>query len=448
MKQPSCRREFARYAFWNVMGMIGLSCYILADTFFVSQKLGSNGLAALNLAIPVYSLLHGSGLMLGMGGATRYAIFKGQKAFQQANEVFTDTLYSALPLAAVMVLSGACFSDDLALLLGADAAILDMTGTYLKVILLFAPAFLLNNILICFVRNDGNPGLSMAAMLGGSFSNIVLDYLFLFPFQMGMFGAVLATGLATLISMMILSILFWKKQNQFRLNRSKPHAAGIRSLLSLGFPSLITEVSSGIVMIAFNFLFLTLQGKVGVAAYGVIANLSLVVFSVYTGLAQGSQPILSRAYGRGDQRSVKQVLRCALTAMLVFSCLIYTMLFLFAGPITGVFNSEGNAEMQEMTEFGLKRYFIAIPFAGFNIILALFFTSTENAVPAHWISLLRGLVLMLPMVFLLSSLAGLTGTWLAFPVTEGLVAVLGQILYRRLQPRAGKQNGCQDSARN
>lgn len=175
MENKLLLKEFLRYSSLNVLGMIGLSCYILADTYFVSVGLGANGLAALNIAIPVYSFIHGSGLMLGMGGATKYTILKSKNEHKSSNIVFTSTICIALAVSIVFVFMGLFLSKAITSVLGADDVIFIMTSTYLKVILLFAPAFIINDIMICFVRNDGNPKLSMLAMLGGSLSNVLLD---------------------------------------------------------------------------------------------------------------------------------------------------------------------------------------------------------------------------------------------------------------------------------
>lgn len=294
METKKLLKEFSQYVILNICGMIGLSCYILADTFFVSNGLGPNGLTALNLAIPIYSFVHGSGLMFGMGGATKYSIYRGQKAYKNADKSFSNTIYIMSALAVTFMLTGIFFSGQLTRLLGADKNVYHMTKTYIQVILLFAPAFMANDALICFVRNDGNPKLSMLGMLTGSFSNIILDYIFIFPLNMGIFGAVLATGSAPVISLMILSKHWLTKQNQFHFVRIKPSFRLIGNIISLGVPSFITEMASGIVMIVFNTIILHLQGNIGVAAYGVVANLSLVVISIYTGIAQGTQPILSK----------------------------------------------------------------------------------------------------------------------------------------------------------
>ena len=176
-------QEFIRYVTLNVLGMIGISCYILADTFFIAQGLGSDGLTALNLIIPVYNLMHGCGLMLGMGGASRYSMLKGQGKSEKGNIVFTHTVVTALVFAVFYMAAGGFFAEKISLLLGADEAVFGMCTTYLRTMLLFSPMFLLNDVFVCFVRNDGNPQLSMTAMLVSSLSNIVFDYIFIFIFN-------------------------------------------------------------------------------------------------------------------------------------------------------------------------------------------------------------------------------------------------------------------------
>ena len=429
MQKSNCFQDFVKYSSLNVLGMIGLSCYILADTFFVSKGLGTNGLTALNLAIPIYSFIHGSGLMIGMGGGTKYSIQKSQGKDKVANSIFSHVVAIAAVFAAVFVLIGLFFSGNIVTLLGADETVYQMTKTYLQVILLFAPAFLMNNVLLCFVRNDGAPQLSMTAMITGSLSNIILDYVFIFPCQMGIFGAVFATGLAPIISMLILSSHFIKKKNQFHWIKCRLERRMAASICSSGIPSLITELSSGIVIIVFNSIILGLEGNVGVAAYGVIANLSLVIIAIYTGIAQGIQPIMSRNYGVGNHRNIQLILRNALITMLILSVLVYMGVFLGAEQIAAIFNSERNELLQTIAVEGLKLYFIACPFAGFNIIISIYFTSTEYPIPANIISILRGFFVIIPMAFLLSSIAQITGVWCAFPATELLVTIVGVIFF-------------------
>lgn len=423
-------RDFARYTFLSVLGALGVSCYILADTFFVSKGLGTNGLAALNLAIPVYNFIHGTGLMLGMGGATRFSVCKSQGSYEEVDRIYTNTVYLALLLSAVFVLPGLLFSEQLAVLLGADASVLEMTDTYLRWLLLFSPAFIFNDVLLCFVRNDDSPQLSMIAMLIGSLSNIVLDYVFIFPMQMGIFGAIFATGLSPVISIVMMLPHWLRKKNTFHLTKTKVSAYIIKQDLSLGFPSLIAQLSSGIVMIVFNGIILGLEGNTGVAAYGVVANISLVIVAIYTGIAQGIQPLVSTFYGVGNDRQAKAVLRYAMVTMLTVSLAVYLFIFIFAQPTTSVFNSENNGALQQIAVMGLKLYFLSAAFVGYNIILATFFTSIEKALPAHILSILRGLVLIVPMAFFMSALWGMTGVWLTYPITESFTALLGFLIYR------------------
>jgi len=418
-------KKFIRYTTGNVMGMLGLSCYILADTFFISKGLGAAGLTALNLAIPVYSFVHGSGLMLGMGGAAKYSVCRGLKDDVEAERSFNCTVRLAACLAAVFVLIGLFMPVQLTKLLGADEEVFVMTKTYLQIILLFAPAFLYNDVFLCFVRNDENPGLAMTAMLAGSFSNILLDYIFIFPLQLGIFGAVLATGLAPIISMGVLSRHLLRKQNRFHLRKDNKCLVQTATVISLGLPSLIAEVASGIVMIVFNILILKIQGNIGVAAYGIIANLSLVVASVCTGVAQGMQPLISSAYGRGERETMKQILGYAAGTVIGLSVLIYLILLLFAEPIVHAFNSENDLILQQNALTGLRIYFLAIPFMGYNIVLSMFFSSVEKAIPAQIMSLLRGMILLLPMAFVMTFVARMTGIWLTVLLTEGLVTLLG-----------------------
>lgn len=422
MSQSTPLREFVRYSALSSCGMIAVSCYILADTFFVAQGLGTAGLAALNLAIPIYNFIHGTGLMLGMGGATKYSIHQSRGDPGGASRMFTGMLLLSVLFSIPFLLLGLFCSHGITVLLGADQAVFEMTRTYLQVLLLFAPATLVNDVLLCFVRNDGDPRLSMLATAAGSLANIVLDYIFIFPMGMGIFGAVLATGMSPVLGILILLPHCIRKKGDLRLVPCPLSPGPTASALSLGLPSLLAQLSSAVVMIAFNSIILGLEGNTGVAAYGVIANISLVVTAVYTGISQGIQPLVSTAHGQDRPGLIRQYLRYALITLLVLSAALYLLLFLFAGPVALIFNSEGDPRLQQIAEEGLRLYFTGALFAGFNIILSMYFTSVERALPAHITSLLRGFLLILPMAFLLAACWGMTGVWLAFPLTEAVTA--------------------------
>lgn len=431
MDEQNLNRTFARYMSLNILGMLGMSGYILADTFFVSSRLGSDGLAALNLAISVFGFINGLGMMLGIGGATRYAICKAREDDREANASFTLSLVAGIGAGVVLVLFGLLFSRPLAGLLGAEERILPMCAVYLRTAFLFTPFFILNHILVAFVRNDGSPKLAMTAMLVGSLSNIVLDYLFLYPLNMGIFGAALATGTAPIIGIAISSIHIFSGRSQFKAVPTGLSLRKMAAVAGLGIAAFINEFSSGITLVVFNLLVMHAAGTIGVAAYGVVANLALVVLSVLTGIAQGSQPLLSHAYGMQDLSVVRRVYHMALLLASALGLLALGAALLFPTQLVSLFNSEGNAALQAIAEPGLKLYFIGFLFVGFNFVSAALLGATEQAGASFRVSFFRGCLGIVPAACLFAFLFGMTGIWLAFPAVELVTLFLSVRLGRR-----------------
>lgn len=426
-------QEFGKYVSQSVLSQLGVSCYILADTYFISKGVGADGLTALNLAIPVFSVMNGCGFMLGIGSGTKYGIMKGTGNEKRGDVLFTSSLCVVTVLAVIFMLIGLLAADPITVLVGANAEVYDMTRTYLQVILLFSPMFMINNLLGAMIRNDGNTSLAMTAMLSGCLFNIVFDYIFVFPMGLGLFGAVLATAVAPIISILILLQHFVKKKNQFRLIRVRPDVRLVASAAGLGVPSLVTEVSSGLVIAVFNLLILGLAGNVGVAAYGVVANISIVVIAIYNGIAQGVQPLLSREYGRSQEKNVHRFLGWAMMLTVILAMVIYVGIYWNADVIAMIFNSGRDMDLQRIAVEGLKIYFTACPFVGANILLAIYFAATDQAAPAQMISLLRGLIVIVPLAFIMANVAGLTGVWMTFPLTELVVCVVAYGLYKKMK---------------
>lgn len=433
-------QEFGKYVSQSVLSQLGVSCYILADTYFISKGVGADGLTALNLAIPVFSVMNGCGFMLGIGSGTKYGIMKGTGNEKRGDVLFTSSLCVVTVLAVIFMLIGLPAADPITALVGANAEVYDMTRTYLQVILLFSPMFMINNLLGAMIRNDGNTSLAMTAMLSGCLFNIVFDYIFVFPMGLGLFGAVLATAVAPIISILILLQHFVKKKNQFRLIRVRPDVRLVASAAGLGVPSLVTEVSSGLVIAVFNLLILGLAGNVGVAAYGVVANISIVVIAIYNGIAQGVQPLLSREYGRSQEKNVHRFLSWAMMLTVILAMVIYVGIYWNADVIAMIFNSGRDMDLQRIAVEGLKIYFTACPFVGANILLAIYFAATDQAAPAQMISLLRGLIVIVPLAFIMANVAGLTGVWMTFPLTELVVCVVAYGLYKKMKKNLFKMN--------
>ncbi|MBW5397462.1 MATE family efflux transporter [Brachyspira pilosicoli] len=418
---------FIKYVSFNVLGMIGLSCYILADTFFVARGIGSDGLTALNIAIPIFNFVNGIGLMLGMGSATKYAILKAQNKNNEANIIFTNSLIYIFIISFLFIILSIFFTSSIAYILGARDNIHAMTNIYIKMILLFSPMFMLNNVLLGFVRNDNHPRLAMIAMLMGSLFNIVFDYIFIFPFNMGIFGAVLATVFSPVVSILILSALFMKKKNTFFIVKPNISFRKFFEISYLGISFLITEVSSGFVILAFNIIILNIAGNVGVAAYGITANIALVIIAIFTGMGQGIQPIISINYN--NENNINKIYKYAIVLSTSISFIIYIITYVFANEITSIFNRDNIEELQRISVYGLRIYFTAFIFVGYNIITCVYFSSKNKAKQAFIISILRGFIFILPSIFILSSIFNMTGVWLSFPVAEILTSIFSFLFF-------------------
>ena len=427
----SIKNTFMRYILTNIIGMIGLSCYILADTFFVSKGLGVQGLTALNLSISIYSFINATGLLIGIGGATKYSIYQARDKHNKVNIIFTNSIKIGILLGIFFLLIGLFGSSTLSSLLGADKNIFHMTNTYLKTLLCFAPFFILNNIFIAFIRNDGNPKLSMAGMLIGSLSNIILDYVFIFPIQWGMFGAAFATGLAPIISMCILTRHYIKKKNHFHFHKAKLSIKQVNYICSLGLSSFITEIASGIILIVFNLLILNISGNIGVAAYGIVANLALVATSIFTGIAQGTQPLLSENFGQGNNKKILQLFKYAIYASLVVSVVLYFIVVIFNNQLVEIFNRDHIKILSKTASDGLIIYFAGFFFAGINIITSAVLSSINEPRHAFTISILRSGCIIIPLALFLSYLFKMTGIWLSFPLSEIITLILGVFLAKK-----------------
>ena len=416
--ESGINRVFLKYVSFNVLSMVGFSLYVFADTLFIANSVGNRGLTALNLVLPVYSLLSGTGLMVGMGAATRYAILHAEGEHEHGNAVFTCAAVLSLAAGLIFLVTGAFGSDAICGLLGADADILPLAADYLRTMLFFSPAFTISNLLVCFIRNDGNPNLAMVAMLTGSLSNIVLDYVFIFPMGMGMFGAALATGASPVISIAVLSLHFIRRKNQFRPIACRFSPATLRTILSVGLPSFVTELSSGVIILLFNFTILGIAGNLGVAAYGIIANLALIGTAVFTGISQGIQPIISSNYGAGKMRNIKKAFRLACITAFAFGTLFYLAGILSPHQIISVFNRERDPVLEQMVANGFRIYFTAFFLMGINMAATSLFSSIAKAAQSFLISMLRGCLAVIPLILLLPLWLDMNGVWMTAPGAE------------------------------
>ena len=224
-----------------------------------------------------------------------------------------------------------------------------------------------------------------------------------------------------------------RKKNRFRLTRCRFEAKRLGSILSLGISSFITEVSSGIVLIVFNLVILGISGNTGLAAYGIVANVALVAAAVFTGVAQGIQPLASRGCGTNDRRLLILLLRYTLALSLALAAGIYVLILIFSGSIIHVFNSDGIEELALIASDGFRLYFSGFFFAGINITMAAFFSASDHPGFAFAISITRGCIAILPLVLLLSGVFGMNGVWLSFVAAEFVASCItaSALVFRR-----------------
>lgn len=421
------RKQLIRYCTLSIISMVGISCYILADTYFVSVGIGAKGLAALNLAIPIYSLIHGIGLMLGSGGGIRYAIQESEK---QRNQIFSLSVKVGFIISVLLMLLSFFGVDQIIYFLGADDVTFALTKIYVSVLLLFSPIFIFNDIILGFLRNDNAPAVAMKSMLYASFFNIAMDYILIFVFNLGMLGAVLATGLAPLVSLGVTLPHFKARRHCFHWLASAKLNHDIWHILSSGLPAFISEFSSGIIIIFFNLVILNISHITAVAAYGVVANLALVMTAIFNGLAMGMQPLVSEAFGRKEKAKIQYIHKLSTIAMLIVGVIIMIVIYVFSEPLALVFNHGHDMEMQKLAVKGLQLYFLASPMCGFNILSITYLAAMMCDKSSQLLSALRGGLLLLPILWLLSHFLGLTGVWLSLSVSEiGVMLLAIAILY-------------------
>lgn len=369
---------FIKYVSFNMLSMVGLSCYILADTLFIANGVGSIGLTALNLILPLYSIISGLGLLIGVGSATRFSILKVQQRDQEASAYFTTAMKLGFLISIPITILGFVFAKQIMYFMGADFEVIEIASTYLRTFILFTPFFIIQQIIVTFVRNDNNPRLASFAMLTGTLFNIVFDYILVFPCQLGMFGAALATGFSPIVALCICSLHVLWKQNHFHFTNVRLKIYYIWKIITIGISTFVTELSGGIIVFVFNMVILSIGGNIAVASYGIISNLALVVTALYTGIAQGIQPLLSQSHGQRNTELTHAYFGYAIVTSLIVSTMIYVCMLCFPQFIVAIFNSENNIIMAQIAQNGLPLYFAGFFFAGINMVMITFFASTEQ----------------------------------------------------------------------
>ena len=438
LRSAAVGRLFRRFLVPTVLGMLFSAVFILTDGIFVGRGIGSDALAAVNIAAPLFTLGTGLGLMFGMGGSVVASIHLAQGKPRIAAINITQAV--VLPTLAVLLLSAATIlsAQPLLGLLGTPPELLADARRYLVCFALFLAPLALFNILMFIVRLDGSPRFAMAANLVAAGLNILLDYLFIFVFGWGLPGAAIATGIGYIVGVAMMLRYMRRRSRTLRFVQLKLSSRSLRLafrnlgyMAVIGFPALLSEAAISCLMVVGNHTFIRYVGKDGVAAFSVACYLFPIVFMVYNGILQSAQPIISYNYGAGLCGRGRMALRMALLTAFCCGLAVFGFTWLFGPRIAGLFLLPESAAYPIAVE-GLRWFAAGYPFFGINVVAIGYFQSIERGRLATGLTVLRGIVLMALCFLTLPRLLGVIGIWLAMPAAALLTTGLLGLLPRRV----------------
>ena len=415
------RKVFINYLIPSVSATMVTSIYILADTMMIGRGVGANGLAALNILLPMYSTFYGFGMMCGIGGSVLFGFSRGKGEEKEARGYFTTALLLAAILAVLSVVLCNVFFEPLLDFLGCTPAMREYAVPYGRILMLASPLYIFSCFLQAFVRNDGAPRLAMAGVVAGGITNVILDYIFIYMFHWGMAGAVLATVAGTLLTIVILGSHFLKTENHLKLGGGITPKK-FRDVLINGMPSFIMELSSGVIMLLFNLQLLKYVGDIGVVVYGIISNVALVVTSLSNGIAQAAQPMISANYGAGKAERVREGRNLSLAVAMAAGVLFASSGFLIPVPIAELFLVP-TEQIIAMAVPAIKLYFVSFVISEWNIICGTYFQAIVKPKLSLMITVMRGVALNSILVFVLPAMIGVSGIWAVVTVSEVMTAI-------------------------
>ncbi len=413
------KKEYFHYLIPTVIGMIAHSFYCLADVFFVGIKIGSGGLAALNVSLPIFTIYTTISVLFGVGAATTISILRGEQNFQPIDKIFTQTIAAVVTFGILFSVFMTPFLEEVAVLFGATDPIAVSVKDYLLPINLSAFIYMLSSALTIIVRSDGNPRLVMLACTAGNLTNVLLDFIFVIVWDIGVFGAGLATAIGPLVTVLLLLIHFIKKYNHVHFVLHFFSWSSLVRTVRNGAGSSVLEFTSGIVILMFNIVLISLSGEKAVAIFSIISNIGYVGKGIFNGMAQAAQPIIGESYGAKKYRKMITANRYAALTALLFSLAVYAVILLFPSGIISLFVSQ-DPEMIKMGTVAVILYFLSFPFTGQNTILMYYFQSIGHVRYTIILSFMRGIVLTFIALILMSSFFDIGGVWLSLFTAEAI----------------------------
>lgn len=423
----------------TLVGMVFNTLLNICDGMFVGHGVGSDALAAVNIVAPLFMLCIGIGLMFGIGASVAASIHLSEDNRKAANIIMTQAYLAGGMIFASIIVCCLFFTHDVLLLLGCSPRLEPYAADYLLWLLPGLMSFFLQCVGMMLVRLDGSPKYAMMVNVVAAVLNIFLDWLMVYPMQMGIKGASIATSLSCVVGGMMVVvyfIFFSEKLKFYRLKRSmKSLRLTLRNvgyMVRIGSATFVSEIAMGVTMVAGNYVFLSRLGEEGVAAFSVGCYLSPIIFSISNAVAQSAQPIISFNYGAGHSDRVKGALAVAMKSAIVCGVLITAVMWMGAPFLSALFLPT-DTEAYPIATSGLPLLGLCALFFAINITFIGYYQSIEKAVRSLVYTLLRGIVFVVPLFALLPGMIGDDGLWLAVPSAEFLTTliILGAYLFSR-----------------
>ncbi|ONI44451.1 hypothetical protein AN640_05540 [Candidatus Epulonipiscium fishelsonii] len=408
-----------------IIAMVVNAVYNIVDRIFVSQFIGESALAALTIVFPFMILAFAIANLIGNGGVSLISICLGEQNIDKANHIFGNMLSAVIGFILIIVFCSFIGIDSLLAILGADGDIIIYAKDYLEIILIgFVPqmvSFCLSGV----VRTEGKPILAMQTMLVGAISNIILDAIFIVGFGWGVKGAALATIFGQILGLMVLLPHFIKKQSIVKLY-PKNLIINIKLLckiIGIGTSSFMMTAGASFAMIILNTYLATYGGSSALTAMGAINSLFTLFFMPLMGIQQGMQPIIGYNHGARKHERVRQTLLQGLKITTAFSIVIFLLLETFPEVFMSMFLDKTSDTMAIGVQ-GLRLYMLSIPILSINIVAMGYFQAIASSFKAIILGASRQFILLIPAVMILSQMFGLTGVWIATPISDAIAVIL------------------------
>lgn len=421
--------------FPTLLGFIFNSLLNLADGIFVGRGVGSDALAAVNIVAPIFLISVGIGLMFGIGASVKGGIYLAQHRFRQSCISMTQAFITAFAIMGLIACICLIFPETTLNMLGCTDRLHHYAADYLLYIAPGCMFLMLQVVGMMLIRLDGSPKYAMMCNIIPATCNIILDYVFVFPLDMGIAGAAIATSICCVLGGMMAVLYFLRFSNNLKFCRIKLSADGIRSWIrnslgqmKLGISAFLGEVSIAAMMLTGNYIFMERLGEDGVAAFGVSCYLFPLIFMINNAVAQSAQPIMSYNYGACRFDRVKSALKVSVSAGVLGGVTASAALWLFGPQIVSMF-LDTNCTAYTIAADGIKFFGLCAIFFAANIAFIGFFQSIEQAWRATIYTLMRGIIFLIPAFLLLPGILGTAGIWFAIPAAEFLTMTIITISY-------------------